>query len=790
MLFLQKINSSENRLEAPVPSFIPYACHFDACTLLTKNGQLLQTFKISGLSEKLGITEGNDIRNKVRLALLDNIQSDKFSLWFHTVRRKANLDPEGEYQDMFSSLAHEAWCLKNYWRDKFVNELYVTILIDTDSFKISNFIDFLQSFSFSIQKKRHMKLLEESYLELNQEAEKCLVALADYGAKKLGIAIDEKGAYSELLQFFDKIIHLREARNALPLKDLSHYLATHKIAFGKDAFEVRDHANNKFFGGILSIKEYHELPTEAMDKILQLPQQLIVTEAVQFVPAKRALASFEYQKYIFEISGETEYGKYCGLDDLFANNKNRPTDYAHHQINIAVIAEDFQQLESEIERIAKNLFNFGLIAIREDLHLEDCYWGQLPGNFKFLKRQAFIQAPLMGGFTCLHNSTMGDYKSHWGAAITLFRTVTGGPYFFNFHDKTSGHTAIIGQEYEKSSTLVNFLLSQAGKLSPHIFILDYACRAKLFVKAMGGDYEILENNSTHQLNPLLLPDNDINRKFLSKWLSLLFYKFDPATPLTSAQNEQINKCMEKIFSLAIDDRRLQNILDQISDAEILQRLTSFYGSGRYARIFNTSAAPSDNKITGLDLSFLTAEKEELMLPLLGYLFHLFNNKLDGKPAIIVLNNLWHILRHPYFSTYLEQWLDYLTTHNAIAIFIGEINEKTAQDQYLIELLQKRFVTKIFLPCQMPEIYQKTLNLTSEELQKIKSLKALSQEFMYKQGNKNISCELNLAGLDFMVGILGNQSDAEKFINEIIQKNNKDSPMDWLPIFYENYISDV
>jgi type IV secretion system protein VirB4 len=790
MLFLQKTKSDEARLEAPVPSFIPYACHFDACTLLTKNGQLLQTFKISGLSEKLVVTKGTDIRNKVRLAILDNIQSDKFSLWFHTVRRKANLDPKGEYKDIFSSLAHEAWCNKNYWRDKFVNELYVSILIDTDALQINSFGDFLQSFSFAMQKKRHMELLESSYLELNKEAQKCLEALADYGAHKLGIMVDEQGAYSELLQFFDKIIHLRDARNAVPLKDLSHYLATHKIAFGKDAFEVRDHNNNKFFGGILSVKEYHELPIEAMDKIMQLPQQLIVTEIVQFVPAKTALASFEYQKYIFEISGEKEYGKYCGLDDLFASNNNRPTDYAHHQINIAVIAEDFKQLESEIERIAKNLFNFGLIVIREDLHLEDCYWGQLPGNFKFLKRQSFIQSMLIGGFTCLHNFSMGDYKAHWGSAITLFRTVGGGPYFFNFHDKNQGHTAIIGQEHEARSTLVNFLLSQACKLSPHMFILDYGCGAKLLVKSISGEYEVLDNSSTHQLNPLLLADNEINRKFLTKWLSLVFYKFDLATPLTNAQNEQITKCVEKIFSLSPPQRSIEAILDQISDEEVLQRLTSFHGSGRYARIFNTPSEQSDNRIKAIDLSFLTSEKEELMLPLLSYLFHLFNTTLDGTPGIIVLNNLWHILRHPYFSTYLEQWLEYLTKNNAIVIFLGEINNKSAQDQHLIDILNKFFVTKIFLPNEKPEIYQKTLNLSSEELEQIRSLKAFAREFMYKQGNKNVTCELNLAGLDFMIGIFGNQIDAEKLINEIIEKNNKDNPLDWLPIFYESYISDV
>ncbi len=39
---------SEIKLEAPVPDYIPYACHYNADTILTKNGELIQIIKITG----------------------------------------------------------------------------------------------------------------------------------------------------------------------------------------------------------------------------------------------------------------------------------------------------------------------------------------------------------------------------------------------------------------------------------------------------------------------------------------------------------------------------------------------------------------------------------------------------------------------------------------------------------------------------------------------------------------------------------------------------------------------
>ncbi|KKB96791.1 Type IV secretion system protein virB4 [Candidatus Arcanobacter lacustris] len=788
MLFSKDNKSNELRFESPVSDFIPYACHFDASTLLTKDGQLLQTIKIVGFSKKILNAGIVNLRAMIRKSLLDNIKSSKFSIWIHTVRRRANLEPDGHYDKMFMFLTHEAWCKKNYWRDKYVNELYVTILIDAEPFKVDNFSDFMRS--LSLVQKKYTEILDKSYIELNDQVQKCLDDLKDYGAKKLTIKVDKEGAYSEPLQFFDKIIHLREKRNHVPINDLSEHLASHKIAFGNNAFEVKDD-HSKFFGSILSIKEYHELPENTIDKILQFPQQLVVSEAIEFIKKEKALKDYEYQKYIFEVSGETQYGELSGLNHLFANDQNNQTDYCNHQLTITIIADDVEQLDYEVERSTKALSKLGMLAIREDINLENCFWAQLPGNFKFIRRNSPMESSMIAGFASLLNYTAGDIRSPWGDPITIFRTQRGTPYFFNFHHQKQGHCFIVGPNNSGKSTLVNFLLSEASKLSPRILILDQFQKSRLTVKAMEGEYEVLDAKTDHKLNPLLLEESEANRKFLFQWLSILIYEYDIDNKMTKEQELEIDKAVDKIFDLPLNERKIASILDQfINDKEILDRLAIWHGDGKYASLFNSDVNKlfSDNRIKAFDLTDLSSDKENLILPMMYYLIHQFNSKLDGHPAIIIINDGWHLLRHPYLTSYLEEWLDYLTDNNAIAIFTAEITEHEAKDTVLRELLIKEFSTKMYLPNHKPEIYQESFNISEEELEMIKGMDSTSRNFLLKQGNDSVVAELNLAGLDFIIGIISNDTKAWKLVNEIIQEVGSEEPEDWLELFCQRYVS--
>src|SRR5262249_7556118 len=153
------------------------------------------------------------------------------------------------------------------------------------------------------------------------------------------------------------------------------------------------------------------------------------------------------------------------------------------------------------------------------LNLEPCFWAQLPGNFSYIAREAMISTANFAGFASLHNYPSGLSKgNHWGAAVTVLETISGTPYFFNFHKQDVGHTTIIGPTGTGKSVLLNFLLAQSLKFKPKIFFFDKDHGAEIFIRALGGVHATLGLSQPSGFNPLKLPDTPENRSFLSEWL--------------------------------------------------------------------------------------------------------------------------------------------------------------------------------------------------------------------------------------------------------------------------------
>ncbi len=168
--------------------------------------------------------------------------------------------------------------------------------------------------------------------------------------------------------------------------------------------------------------------------------------------------------------------------------------------------------------------------------------------------------------------------------------------------------------------------------------------------------------------------------------------------------------------------------------------------------------------------------------------HQFDLNLSGEPTIIVINDGWHILKHPYLVAYLEQWLKYLSDNNAIAIFTAEIAENEQKDSGLTKALNNEFATKIYLPTHKPELYKEFFNLSDEEYNIILSMDAINRHFLISYGDDSIIAELNLAGINFAIGILSNDPKAWKLINQIISEVNSDKPEKWLELFYQRYVN--
>lgn len=782
---LKKLTSKEVKkltTKKPDEDFIPYVCHYNSNTIITKNGELLQIIRITGLNGDTMASSLIELRDAIRDAIYDNVKNTDFAFWFHTIRRKKDITPTGQYEDFLSNTINNEWAKKNDWKNQYVNELYITIITEGLESSVSDFQTFFKTFSYKSTRNIHSEHLEKSHKKLNEVSQKILVEIEDHGAKLLGIKDWEGVLYSEPVRFFGKITNLYEERYPLAANDISSDLASHKIAFGKREIEVAG-KENKNFAAILSIKEYHEVSIESLDKILQLPFEFIITQSFDFFFHKKDLEDYFYQDKILKISEDEDFRQIGGIANFMESNTNSKTDYGKLQSSLMIISNNREELEKDIAMAVDKFSALGFILIREDIFLEHCFWAQLPANFSFLRRQKIINTLRIGGFAALHSFPLGSLAgNHWGPAVTALKTVLNTPYFFNFHDQNCGHTLIIGPKNYGKTTITNFLLLQARKFNNKIFYFDFNNSSKCLVKCLKGNYhkatKDIEDAEFLQMNPLLLENNEENIIFLNKWLKQLvvFLKGDVEESEFIASQEIIRKVLANKSSNFLT---LFDALRSEKTKTIHQKL-KIWGSGKLAYIFGSQDEINwNNPINGFNFDEII-DKKPILIPTIFYLLHKIETNLDGDPAIIVFDETYEFLDNPLFSTELENILQRLKEKNCMVIFNVTDNKNIAQSA-ITKIITNSVSTEFYTANKEAEDYYLTsLDLNEEEFEVIKFMNQKSYHFLLKHNNDSLIIDFNLSFLEEMLSVLSCDEIISAAMEEMLEEQRHEEPANWIP----------
>ena len=512
MLKLSAQNKAGSSFNVESEGFIPAACHYDEYTLLTKNGELIQTIQVKGnFSQNIGDDLAH-LRDIIRDTIKSNVHNDDFAFWVHTVRRKTNLDDSAaQYPDALSDIIHDMWREKNYWHDKFINTLYISIVYKKPELNILDISTIIKSLSGAYVTELYNKHFQKASETLNDVVNKILADLTFFGVERLHIKEEGGAYYSEPLFLLRRIIHLSEQRILLPLTDLAKALGTHRYAVGDNQIEVMNETSRKF-ASIISIKEYHEMPEHVLDGVLRLSLEFIVTEVFYCVPKSIATKPLEYSDYILKTSRDSDLRAYT-LEQMMDASDESERAFCHQQISIMIMSDTVGSLAADVAHTSHALSDIGIVHVQEDINLEQVFWSQLPGNFAFLRRITPNIITNTAAFASLHNFPTGDATSAWGKAITLFRTEKGTPHFINFHNhKNVGHTIIFGPNGSGRIVMMNFLISEAMKFRPTIIYLTCSIKPKILLETIGGRVQELTKDkitiNSHEILYFNLGDAD------------------------------------------------------------------------------------------------------------------------------------------------------------------------------------------------------------------------------------------------------------------------------------------
>lgn len=782
--------------------FVPYACHVDPHTVLTKNGELLQTIKIVGFTFEDIARESMDLRTTIRTALKDALKSNDYALWIHTIRRKASLMPPGRYPNDFSQVLNAAWRQHHDWEHKYVNELYITIVKEGQTSSIKEPHYFAQSLVPALERRRRWKYLDAAHEQLAATVDQVMAVLQNFGARKLGFYEKDGVICSEVAGFLSKLTRLRDDPVPLTEVSLADTLTTHEVTFGFNAMEMRNENGRRRFGALLTIKEYREMTSAAVDVLLQLDAEFIVTQCMDFINQKKALQDYREQQEIYRLSEETELPEKIGLNEILESDHHSSVDFGEQQINIFVLGDTVKILEQNVGKVVRGLNNLGIIAVREDIKFEEVYWSLLPANFEFLRRLKPINTDRIGGFASINNLPAGLASgSKWGPPVTVFFTAAHTPYFFNFHVEDNGHTAIIGPYGAGKTVLLNFMLSEARKFNYRLFFFDRGRGAEIFLRGIGAEYlwidrrppvenkdiEYPEIYKAPKLNPLQMEDTPQNRSFLLVWLDALLRADKLYRPEMSEEFWPIfQEALDYTLKLPREQRYLIPLIDYLREhhPKVAAKMYGWYSGGEFEDWFSYPEDELDisGGMIGFELSSLM-QQSRVSPAISAYLLHRVMLMLDQTPTIIVLDEAWDLLDNPVFASRMGGWLEMLRSRNTLVIMATEKPDEVLQSP-LSPTIMEHLATQIFLPNRGidPRDYQKIFDLTPRECEFIQMMERAERHFLLKRGRVSIVAELNLEGLETQVAVLSAKPAALKLMERMVARYDNPEPMQWLPDF--------
>jgi len=774
--------------EARAGDRLPYLRLIDESTLLLRDGSVMTAIQVPGLLFETEDSEALNAHAAMREVVLRSTLDARFVLYHHVIRRRVSVDLEAEFPDPISR--HIDAC----WRDRlgsgqlFVNDQFITLIRRPARGK-AGLVERVGR-KFRRQDGDRLEPDPKDLRSLRAASQGLVAALSAYGATPLGEYTGPQGSTnSEMLELLSALYNgeMRPVRKPADDVDIGHMLPYRRVSFGLDAIETRGSGAPEF-AAMLGMKDYPEATSPGLlDSLLRLPFEMVVSES--YAPTERQTARERMDLAIRRLKSADEEAAAERADMLAARDAlgNGAVGFGDHHLTVMVRERQLGQLDDAMAACAAALADTGAIAVREDTNLEPAFWGQFPGNEAYLVRRALISSANMASFGSLHGFALGQAQgNHWGEAVTLLETTSATPFFFNFHHGDLGNFSVIGPSGSGKTVVMNFLAAQAQKFSPRTILFDKDRGAELFVRGIGGRYDSIRSGEPTGFNPLALPDTPGNRAFLRDWLGVLLKAEGPE------EEQTIAAAVDAAYANDASLRRLRHFRELLSGTrrpqpgDLADRLGAWIGAGEgpggeHAWLFDNSEDRLDlgARVLGFDMTALL-ENPRLRTPTMMYLFHRIEERLDGKPTMILIDEGWKALDDEVFAARIRDWLKTLRKRNALVGFATQ-SARDALESRISTALVEQTATMVFMPNSRarPEDYCDGFGLTEHELALIRTLPAHSRCFLVRQPDASVVVRLDLSGAPEVLTLLSGRESSVRRL-DLLREALGDAPSEWFP----------
>jgi type IV secretion system protein VirB4 len=791
---------------------IPYTSHVAEQVVKTNNGYVM-AFKLGGIGfENADDDQLNNWHERLNV-FYRNISKPNISIWHTIVRHREDKYPDGKFEPGFAHDLNEKYRQRIANETLMVNDMYVAVVYRPQPSALGKTT---MSFVNNISKEALRQEQEDALDECQKLQQHVSASLSRYDPEPLGAYKRGEHQYSSLLEYLGLLINGEWQRMPLPRSPLYEVLTTSRLLFGSEALEYRA-ATQTRIAAFLGIKEYPTPTVVGMfNQLLAAPFSFVLTQSFTFMSkaAAQQLLGKQYNQMV--NAGDLAVSQAEDLKIALDQVSGSEFVMGDHHFSLQVQTESYDGVRgadnmSRIRELNNNiavaktiLGDTGMAVAREDLAIEAAFWAQLPGNFPMRPRLSPITSRNFAAMCPYHNYPVGRITgNHWGDAMAVLVSNAKSNFYFSLHasdpklpdggnKKDVAHTYICGQAGGGKTVLVGFMIAMLQKQNVTQVVFDNDYGLEILIRALGGCYHTIQNNVKTGFNPLQLETSGNNVEFMRQWLRRLVYREDK--PFTEQEKEDLEHALQGTLSLEQKYRRLSRLIEFLDTSEkesIYTRMKSWCEDtgGEYAWVFDNERdsvvdVMGKNATIGFDMTnFL--KNPITKTPITMYLFHLVTTLMDGRRLICWMEEFSRAISDSYFQEFAKDGLERARKKEAGFVFITQ-SPSTVLESPIARTIVEQTGTKIFLPNGEARTVDYIDGFGSSEREYIlvnQEIEPGSGQFLVKQGNGSVVCELPLKGFDFELDVISGRIHNVDLVREIIAQVGE-NPADWLPLFRE------
>lgn len=418
---------------------------------------------------------------------------------------------------------------------------------------------------------------------------------------------------------------------------------------------------------------------------------------------------FAKRKNVVALLRETIFQQESPLVDTDATNKSADADAALQELGsdlaafgyvtatVTVLDADANTADEQRRQVERVIQGRGFVTIPERLNAVEAWLSSIPGNVYANVRQPIIStlnlAHLMPVSAVWAGPESNDHLE--GPPLIVTRTDGATPFRLVTHIGDVGHTLVVGPTGMGKSVLLAMLALQFRRYpGARIFAFDMGRSMRATILGLGGEFCDLGADGAMAFQPLARIDQDGYRTWAAEWVEGRLRHEGMA--IGPEEKAAVWSALQSLSGAPREQRTLTGLSVLLQSNPLRQALAPYVLGGAHGTLLDADR----DRLGTADVQCF--EMEELMhskaavLAVLGYLFAELEERFDGAPTLLFLDESWLFLDDPIFAARIREWLKTLRKKNVSVIFATQ-SLADIKDSAIAPAIIESCASRIFLP---------------------------------------------------------------------------------------------